>query len=58
MQMLTDLISIFPLDMMNKAQEISDGLCLTDITLAIQCISTEDTIVASPQRINEHWFGL
>lgn len=56
--MLTDLISIFPLDMMNKAQEISDGLCLTDITLAIQCISTEDTIVASPQRINEHWFGL
>lgn len=34
--MLTYLITIFPLEMMNKAQGVLDGSCPRDITLEIQ----------------------
>lgn len=56
--MLSDLINIFPLEMMNKAQEVLDGSCSRDITLEIQCCSTKDITAASPQSINKRRLGL
>lgn len=58
MQMLSGLINIFPLEMMNKAQEVLDGSCFRDITLEIQCCSTKDITAASPQSINKRRLGL